>query len=73
MRNSFIVKVPSTRDQGSSVFRASASYMETMRQNALWTYNKMREHDNQYPLERMPAGTVYIRDKRSVFVHPAKV
>lgn len=69
MRNSFIVKVPPTRDQGNSNFYASASYMETMRQNALDTYNRMRAHDGQEPLKRMPKGTRYIRDKRAVFVH----
>jgi hypothetical protein len=63
MRNSYTVNVPPTRDQGNTTFSADASYMETMRKNALWTYNKMREHDGQEPLSRMPKGTKYIRNK----------
>ena len=68
MRNSYTVNVPPTRDQGASAFYAAASMMETMRQNALDTYNRMRAHDGQEPLERMPKGTKYIRNKRATFV-----
>lgn len=71
MRNSYTVNVPPTRDQGSSAFYASASYNETMRQNALWTYNKMREHDGLDPIGRMPKGTKYIRNGRATFVRNA--
>ena len=53
------VTVPPTRDQGSFSCIASASYMETMKQNALWSYNSSRAHDGLPPLSRMPAGTVY--------------
>lgn len=69
MRNSYTVNVPPTRDQGSSSFYASASYLETMRANALDTYNRMRAHDGQPKLNRMPKGTKYIRNKRSTIVH----
>jgi hypothetical protein len=55
-----IVIVPPTRDQGSTTFSASDSYSETVAQNALWQYNKMREHDGQDPLEKMPKGTKYM-------------
>ena len=55
------VTVPPTRDQGSFSCIASASYMETMKQNALWSYNHSRAHDGQPPLSRMPAGTVYAK------------
>lgn len=68
MRNSYIVKVPPTRDQGSTSFYASKSYMESMRANALDTYNRMRAHDGFDPLTRMPAGTTYTNSKRSVSV-----
>lgn len=56
------VKVPPTWEQGSAVFNASASgRRETMRQNALSTYNSMRAHDGLPPVRRMPAGTKYER------------
>lgn len=71
MRNSYTVNVPPTRDQGSSAFYAAANYMQTMRQDALDTYNRMRAHDGQEPLERMPKGTKYIRNKRATVVHTA--
>jgi hypothetical protein len=55
----YVTIVPVTNDQSPARFIASATYMETMRQNALWHYNKMREHDGQEPLKRMPKGTRY--------------
>ena len=57
------VTIPPTRDQGSFKCIASASYMETMKQNALWAYNSARAHDGQSPLSRMPSGTVYEKVK----------
>jgi len=55
----YVTIVPVTNDQSSARFIAEATYTETMRQNALWHYNKMREHDGQAPLTRMPKGTRY--------------
>lgn len=54
-----VVIVPVTNEQSPARFIASDSMMETVRKNALWTYNKMREHDGQDPLTRMPKGTKY--------------
>lgn len=54
-----VVIVPVTHDQSPTRFIATASMLETMRQNALWHYNKMREHDGQEPISKMPAGTKY--------------
>lgn len=71
MRNSYTVNVPPTRDQGASAFYAAASYMQTMRKDALDTYNRMRVHDGQEPLDRMPNGTKYIRNKRATIAHAA--
>jgi hypothetical protein len=71
MRNSYTVKVPPTRNCGSCTFYAGASYMETMRANALDTYNRMIAHDGTPPLDRMPNGTKYIRNKRATIVHAA--
>jgi hypothetical protein len=31
--------------------------METAEENALWTYNSLREHDGQPPLKALPKGT----------------
>ena len=59
--NRYQVAVPPTRDQGSYSCIASASYMETMKQNALWAYNSARAHDGLPPLSRMPSGTSYKR------------
>lgn len=54
-----VVIVPITNDQSPTRFIASASMRETLAQNALWTYNKMREHDGQEALKKMPKGTKY--------------
>ena len=59
--NRYQVTVPPTRDQGSYSCIASASYCETMKQNALWAYNSARDHDGLPPLSRMPSGTAYKR------------
>jgi hypothetical protein len=59
--NTRTVTVPPTRDQGSTSFIARATYLETLAQNALWTYNHMRAHDGQAPLTKMPKGTTYTK------------
>jgi hypothetical protein len=53
------VNVPPTMEQGSYKCIAEASYSETMRQNALWQYNKAREHDGLPPVKRLPNGTTF--------------
>ena len=65
MSATYTVKVPPTRDQGNTRFNASASYMQTMREDALDTYNRMRSHDGQDPVARMPNGTTYVRVPRA--------
>lgn len=57
----YLCKVPVTRDQGPCEIVCYESYMETYRQNALWDYNRMRDHDGQPHLTRMPNGTTYTR------------
>jgi hypothetical protein len=59
MRSHYLVKVPPVNDQGNFTCNARASYMETMKQNALWSYNSARAHDGQEPLKKMPRGTTY--------------
>lgn len=49
--------MPPTREQGTCVIIGKSSYMETARENALWAYNSMREHDGQPPLSALPKGT----------------
>lgn len=60
---SFTVKVPPTYAVGSFSYVASATYFETVAQNALWHYNSARAHDGYAPLSRMPAGTTYTSNK----------
>ena len=59
----YLCTVPVTNDQSPCKIVCSSSAMETYRQNALWDYNSMREHDGQEPLTRMPNGTTYTRLK----------
>jgi hypothetical protein len=51
--------VPPTKNQGSCSIIGFCSLYETYKQNILWQYNKMREHDGFPPVRRMPCGTVY--------------
>lgn len=56
------VIVPFKGDMGSvDPFIASSSPMETREENALWTINRMRDHDGLRHLSRMPKGTKYER------------
>jgi hypothetical protein len=51
--------VPTTKNVGTCLLLGTSSYMETAKQNILWQYNKLREHDGFPPVKRMPGGTVY--------------
>ena len=52
------VTVPYQHDMGSiAPFYASETPMESVRQNALWTVNSMRDHDGLPHLTRLPNGT----------------
>lgn len=51
--------IPPTKDVGSCSLLGISSSLETFRQNILWQYNKLREHDGLEPVGRMPAGTKY--------------
>lgn len=66
MKGRYFVTVPTTAEQGLARFVASSSLFESVARNALATYNSMRAHDGQPPLDRMPAGTVYTRAVRQV-------
>lgn len=49
--------IPATRDQGSYTAVGTSSYMESASENALWDYNRCREHDGLRPLKHFPRGT----------------
>jgi hypothetical protein len=51
--------VPPTPNTGSCVITGTCSLYETYKQNILWAYNKMRQHDGLEPVTRMPKGTTY--------------
>ena len=58
------VYVPATMEMGDHRFVASnETWQQTLAQDALWTYNRAREHDGHPPLLRMPRGTTYTRVK----------
>jgi hypothetical protein len=51
---------PFTRDLGSfAPIVVNDKMMETKEQEALWYYNKAREHDGLPSLRRLPAGTKF--------------
>lgn len=37
-----------------------SSPMETLEENALWHYNKSREHDGLPPIDYLPDGTKFV-------------
>lgn len=56
----YICSVPFQDDMGSILpFVATSSPMESRSENALWTVNHMRDHDNLKPLKRLPNGTTF--------------
>jgi len=53
--------IPFIDDMGSiSPINCSSSPMETKEENLLWDLNKMREHDGQEPLTKLPKGVKFI-------------
>jgi hypothetical protein len=60
MKQKRIYKIPVTIDQWPCEIIGVENAMETARENALWAYNNMREHDGQSPLKSFPKGTVVI-------------
>jgi hypothetical protein len=69
MKTSIRYTVPPTAHVGSYSGTVSASYGETLAASALWDYNSCRAHDGLPPLSRMPAGTVYHKPARPVYVN----
>lgn len=58
--DTYKVTFPATNDLGSftenNIF---ASFMESEEDNALWHYNKAREHDGLPPVKELPEGTKF--------------
>ena len=50
--------IPATNEQGNCTIVGRSSMIETARQNALWEYNNMREHDEQKPVVDFPFETI---------------
>ncbi len=60
MNTEFLVKFPVTRDLGPCTFIVRDMGMETKEDNALWHYNKSREHDGLRPVDELPKGTTFL-------------
>ena len=60
MKQIYKVVVPPTSKMGSFTVNATASTNETFFENALWHYNKAREHDGLLPIQALPKGTTWV-------------
>ena len=53
-----MVHIPFQNDMGSiDPFVATSTPMESARENALWTFNRMRSHDGLPHRNKLPNGT----------------
>ncbi len=52
---------PLTRYMSSISFTGTDKLMESARAEALWHYNRAREHDGLAPVKQLPAGTRVVR------------
>lgn len=50
---------PITQDQSPISYVVSETAMETKEQQALWHYNKSRDHDGLPPLDELPEGVTF--------------
>lgn len=55
------VHLPVTGDMSPISYVVSDKPTETAAKEALWHYNKSRDHDGLRPLERLPIGTRWER------------
>jgi hypothetical protein len=60
MRQKYKVFFPITHDMGPCDYIVSDKSMETKEQEALWHYNKAREHDGLSPLSTLPKGVKFV-------------
>jgi hypothetical protein len=54
-----LAKIPPTNKCGSCKITGTSSYLETAKQNILWTYNNMLQHDGEEAVKKLPNGTKY--------------
>jgi hypothetical protein len=52
-------KFPLTMNMSPISYVVEDKTMESKEEEALWHYNKSREHDGLPPLERLPKGTTF--------------
>jgi hypothetical protein len=60
MRKKFKVFFPVTHNLGPCNYNVSDKPMETKEEEALWHYNKSREHDGLPPLSKLPRGVKFV-------------
>ena len=53
------VTIPITPAMPMAVYVVSDKTMETKEEEALWHYNKSREHDGLLPVQCLPQGTTF--------------
>lgn len=53
------VFVPNTKDMSAWDIIVSDKPMESWQEEALWHYNKSRDHDGLPPINWLPTGTEY--------------
>jgi hypothetical protein len=56
----YLAKFPVTMKMSPISFTVSDKSMETKEEEALWHYNRARDHDGLPPLKRCPDGTVFL-------------
>ena len=61
MNQKYKALLPLTAMMSPIVYIVSDKSMESKEEEALWHYNKSREHDGLPPLERLPRGTKFER------------
>jgi hypothetical protein len=53
------VTFPVTKNMSPISYTVTDKPMETKEEEALWHYNRSREHDGLYPLRRLPVGVKF--------------
>lgn len=57
--NKFLVEFPNTNRLSAISYRVSDKYMESKEEEALWHYNRSRDHDRLPPLNELPEGVIF--------------
>jgi hypothetical protein len=59
MKRKYYVKFPPTNQMSTIDYVVTETTMESKEEQALWHYNRSREHDGFPPLTRLPAGVKF--------------